>query len=179
MQARRFHSVLVLALVLPAPCSCGPSTPAPDLQPVPVASLPAPVPAAPASAPAPASSSMPADAEVLAVCEAYRRALLARDVDALLRLASPAYHDDGGTPDPSDDLDYAGLQAYLQTSWGKVTSIELEMRPGRPIPHGARVRVPVQLAARFELGGKWMSRSDTMELVLEPRDGKLLIVSGM
>jgi hypothetical protein len=45
---------------------------------------------------------------------AYRAALEKRDPNAVLALVAPSYFDNGGTPEPGDDLDRAGLEASLQ-----------------------------------------------------------------
>ena len=53
--------------------------------------------------------------QVIAFCEDYRHAVEKRNTGLLLRLADPKYYEDGGNVDTSDDLDYAGLQAYLDS----------------------------------------------------------------
>ncbi|MFT3914827.1 MAG: hypothetical protein QM704_12140 [Anaeromyxobacteraceae bacterium] len=50
---------------------------------------------------------------VVQALERYRDALQKRDAGAVLALASPDYFDNGGTPDPADDLDRAGLEVQL------------------------------------------------------------------
>ncbi|HEY3594114.1 MAG TPA: hypothetical protein VGL13_09570, partial [Polyangiaceae bacterium] len=52
--------------------------------------------------------------KVVAFCEKYRRAVEERNVPLLLEMASASYFEDGGNVDASDDMDYAGLQDYLQ-----------------------------------------------------------------
>ena len=48
------------------------------------------------------------------VMQAYRAALEKRDPKAVLALVAPNYFDNGGTPEPGDDLDRAGLEASLE-----------------------------------------------------------------
>jgi hypothetical protein len=57
--------------------------------------------------------STPDTRAVYDVVQAYRAALEARDAGAVLALVAPNYYDTNGTPDPSDDLDRAGLEASL------------------------------------------------------------------
>ena len=59
------------------------------------------------------------------VVQAYRAALEKRDVQTVLALVSPAYYDTNGTPDPSDDLDRAGLQASLEKDLPQAEGINL------------------------------------------------------
>jgi hypothetical protein len=61
--------------------------------------------------------------EVVAAIEAYRRALVRRDVAALSSLVHPAYHDDAGTPAPHDNVDRKRLLASLRTLLRSVRSV--------------------------------------------------------
>jgi hypothetical protein len=65
---------------------------------------------------------------VLAFCERYRKGLVDKDIPALLALASPDYRDGGGTPDPDDDIDFAGLRSFFETTLGRIDKIRVEMR---------------------------------------------------
>jgi ketosteroid isomerase-like protein len=51
---------------------------------------------------------------VAAVVEAYRQAVERLDAPAILAMASPDYLDTAGTPDLSDDVNYAGLAKRLE-----------------------------------------------------------------
>lgn len=114
------------------------------------------------------------------MCEQYRKALEARDADALLSLASPSYHEDGGNDDPSDDIDYAGLRRYLLATLAGAEQIRYSIEYREVREDGNRVRVSVTYAASYKVAGSgWVHRSDSNELVLERRDGKLLFVRGM
>lgn len=70
----------------------------------------------------------PDNRAVIAVCEHYRRALEARDLGALLALASPDYHDDAGTPaDEDDDTDYQQLQLAMRHLLGALEAIRYDI----------------------------------------------------
>lgn len=60
-------------------------------------------------------------------CEVYRRAVEHRDIDKLLSLAHPQYYEDGGNVDATDDLDYAGLKAYLESEFVRARAIRYEI----------------------------------------------------
>jgi ketosteroid isomerase-like protein len=62
------------------------------------------------------------------VIEKYRQAVEARDAAAVLAQVSPRYFDDAGTPDPSDDLDYARLAKSLPADLARVDSVRMELR---------------------------------------------------
>src|SRR5688500_9232285 len=64
---------------------------------------------------------------LLQVMERYRAAVEARDAGALVTLAAPSYQDDGGTPEPEDDLDYQALQNVLPSRLAKVSDVKLEL----------------------------------------------------
>ena len=65
---------------------------------------------------------------VINFCEDYRHAVEQRNVALLLKIAAPSYYEDGGNVDPTDDLDYAGLKAYLEDKFYKTKAIRYEIR---------------------------------------------------
>lgn len=60
------------------------------------------------------------------VVKQYRAALEKRDVPGILALVAPSYYDTAGTPDPSDDLDRARLEASLNQDLPRADSVKLE-----------------------------------------------------
>lgn len=65
--------------------------------------------------------------QVIAYCEDYRHAVERRNIEGLLKMADAKYYEDGGTVDTSDDLDLAGLKAYLDDKFRKTTQIRYEI----------------------------------------------------
>jgi hypothetical protein len=63
---------------------------------------------------------------VAATVETYRKALEARDVAGIMALVAPVYYDTMGTPDPSDDLDRAGLQAALEKDLPRAEAMKVD-----------------------------------------------------
>jgi hypothetical protein len=117
--------------------------------------------------------------EVIAVCEAYRKALEARDGKRLLALASKDYLEDGGTADESDDVRHEDLADYLSLQLGGVESIRYEIRY-RQVRFADRVRVDFVYAASYRFRTEWKRRTDEGTLVLQrEEDGVLRIVKGM
>jgi hypothetical protein len=66
--------------------------------------------------------------KVIEFCEQYRNAVELRNVALLLKFADPKYYEDGGSVDTSDDLDYAGLKAFLEDKFKKSKAIRYEIR---------------------------------------------------
>ncbi len=60
------------------------------------------------------------------VVQAYRQAMEKRDAAAVLALVAPTYFDTGGTPDPADDLDRAGLEAALAKDLPHAEGVRLD-----------------------------------------------------
>ncbi|HEY4117862.1 MAG TPA: hypothetical protein VGM56_08405 [Byssovorax sp.] len=122
--------------------------------------------------------------EVVALVEAYAAGLRTRDAGAVLALASRAYADDAGTPDPSDDLDYAGLAGYLTDTFAKLASLEVEARVTRVrVDANKRVIVDVSIAATYTFSAaptkpQQQPRRDQV-IVLAREGGALRAASGL
>lgn len=122
--------------------------------------------------------------QVIAFCEDYRRAVEKRNTGLLLRLADAKYYEDGGNVDTSDDLDYAGLKAYLDGKFRDTKAIRYEIFY-RDVTTGRanQVFVDYTYSASYKVpsakGDVWRRRvaDNRLELV---RDGeKFRILSGM
>src|SRR5687768_2768115 len=67
--------------------------------------------------------------EVIKFVERYRAAVVDRSVPKLLSLASKDYYDDMGTPQGDDDVDLAGLEEQLKTTFGPdLLSVHYDIR---------------------------------------------------
>jgi len=62
---------------------------------------------------------------VAAVIDRYRAALELRDAGAVLALASAAYLDPNGTPEPRDDMDWAALQVALPRDLAGLENVQV------------------------------------------------------
>lgn len=122
--------------------------------------------------------------QVIAFCEDYRHAVERRNTPLLLRLADPKYYEDGGSIDTNDDLDFEGLEAYLQSEFAKTKAIRYEIFY-RDVTTGRsnQVFVDYTYSASYKVptsrGDVWRRRvaDNRLELV---RDGeKFRILSGM
>lgn len=121
---------------------------------------------------------------VVEFCEEYRRAVERRNVPMLLKLAHPSYYEDGGNIDTSDDLDFAGLQEYLEDRFRDVRAIRYEIRY-RDVSMGRNdhVFVDYTYSASYKLptpdGDVWRRRVADNRIELVPEKDGYRIVSGM
>ncbi len=67
----------------------------------------------------------PENRAVFGVIQTYRAAMEKRDAASVLALVAPDYLDNGGTPEPGDDLDLTRLQQTLPQDLAKAQDIKL------------------------------------------------------
>ncbi|APS00877.1 hypothetical protein BCY86_03880 [Pajaroellobacter abortibovis] len=121
---------------------------------------------------------------VILFCERYRHAVEERNVGELLKLASPAYHEDGGNTRGDDDLDYEGLKEYLTETFIKTNSIRYEIRYRRiTFTERNYIYVDYTYAASYKIPGlkgeewKHTIADNRLELVIDGDSYK--IIAGM
>jgi hypothetical protein len=121
--------------------------------------------------------------KLVGFCERYRHAVEQKDVATLLKLAAPSYYEDGGNVDPTDDIDYAGLKAYLTTKFQETTSIRYEMRYRRVARDKDLFYVEYTYSASYRIpgpkGDEWRRKVDDNRLELVPYQDEFRIVAGM
>jgi hypothetical protein len=121
---------------------------------------------------------------VVEFCEDYRHAVERRNVPLLLKFAHPKYYEDGGSTDTADDLDYAGLKAYLEGKFRDVKSIRYEVRY-RDVSRGRNEEVFVDYtySASYKIptpkGDVWRRRVSDNRLELKPDGNRFKILAGM
>jgi ketosteroid isomerase-like protein len=64
---------------------------------------------------------------VLALFQEYKKAVEARDAQAVMRLCDESFSDDGGSASPDDDLVYSTLAKELPARFSHVQDVRLEM----------------------------------------------------
>jgi hypothetical protein len=124
--------------------------------------------------------------EIIAVCERYRKAVEALNQAALLRMASPRYFEDSGTPVGDDDYDYSGLRAVLEDRFQKIRTMRYEIHYRRiqnDRQDHSKIHVDYTYRASFQLetaaGDRWFRRVADNRLTLERIGEDWRIVSGM
>lgn len=120
---------------------------------------------------------------IISFCERYRHAVELKNVGALLKLASPAYYEDGGNVDASDDLDYAGLKEYLAGKFQDARAIRYEIRYRRVLKEEESIFVDYTFSASYRIPGltgeEWRRKVDDNRLELIPYQDEFRIVAGM
>ena len=122
--------------------------------------------------------------EVIKFCERYRRAIEVQDVPVLLTLASPKYYEDGGNVDPTDDLDFAGLEDWLAGRFKDTKAIRYEIRYRRVTKSDRnRILVLYTYSASYKIPGltadEWRHTVSENRLELEAEGKSYKIVAGM
>lgn len=121
---------------------------------------------------------------VVAFAERYRQAVERHDIPALRKMAHPSYYEDGGNVDPSDDIDEAALEAYLQDLFSKARGIRydvhyLHVLHGR----GNLIQLEYSYVANYKVpsghGYVWRHAVADNRLELVPDGDGFLIMSGM
>jgi len=123
--------------------------------------------------------------KIIDFCEQYRHAVELRNVPMLLKLADVRYYEDGGNADASDDLDYSGLQEYLEGRFKDTRAIRYEIRYRR-IGEGRKERsiyVDFTFSASYKIptpeGELWHRQVADNRLELVPAGESFKILSGM
>jgi hypothetical protein len=121
--------------------------------------------------------------KLVGFCERYRRAVEMKDVATLLKLAAPSYYEDGGNADPTDDIDYAGLKAYLLSRFQDASSIRYEIRYRKVTKEKDLIYVDYTFSASYRIpgpkGDEWRRKVDDNRLELVPYQDEYRIVAGM
>jgi hypothetical protein len=127
----------------------------------------------------------PETRDVVAFVERYRSAVVARDVNKLVGLASTDYYDDMGTPQGDDDVDLDGLREKLtETFSAELLAVHYDIRYRDVAFLPTRVLVDYTYIGRFRLntpeGSRWERRLADNRIVLgRKKDGSYSIMSGM
>lgn len=122
---------------------------------------------------------------VLRFVEKYRHAVEGRDVGAILKLTSPHYFDDNGTPQGMDDVDHDRLKERLLAWKNAVSDVRYEIRYRKVSSKGHKIFVDFTYSGSFEIeaeeGTRWARRlADTRLTLTRLKDKEgFLIVSGL
>jgi hypothetical protein len=123
--------------------------------------------------------------DVVAFVEKYRQAVVDRDVNKLVQLASKDYYDDMGTPQGDDDVDLDGLRERLAATFrAELLSVHYDIRYRDVTFLPTKVLVDYTYIGRFRLispeGSRWERRLADNRMVLgREKNGTYAIMSGM
>ncbi len=123
--------------------------------------------------------------EILTVCEEYRRAVERLDVAKLVIMASPGYHEDGGTVSADDDYGNAGLRQILATRFKATRAIRYGIEYRKIKRTGDRATVDIYIDASFQYasgrGDMWhpVTNYNRLELQFDKQRKRWLFLAGM
>jgi hypothetical protein len=125
----------------------------------------------------------PDNRAVIAVVDAYRKAFDSRNTDAVMALVSPAYYDDAGTVDPSDDVDYKALPGVLRDTFTRISQVRIEFGITDIVVNGNKAQADLFYDAKYRVTTPRVEipkrDTDIQRLLLE-RDGQTWkIISGL
>jgi hypothetical protein len=114
----------------------------------------------------------------------YKRALEARDANALLHLAAPDYSDPGETSRGEGPTDYETLKTKLPLTFEKLSDLKLEATVRDVEVKGQEARIDYYQVLRFALrtpngGERWKSVSDDARMKFVRVQGEWRIASGL
>lgn len=126
----------------------------------------------------------PTNRSVVEFCEEYRHAVERRNIGMLMSLAHPTYYEDGGNIDATDDIDFAGLRAFLETKFQDTRAIRYEIRYRRVEESPEKtIFVDYTFSASYKLptgeGEVWRRSVADNRLELIPVEDSYKIVAGM
>ncbi len=122
--------------------------------------------------------------KVIEYCEQYRHAVEQRNTARLLMMAHKSYYEDGGNVDASDDLDYEGLEKYLNTQFNQARAIRYEIHY-RQVSDGRKntVLVDYTYSASYKIptvhGDMWRRRVADNRMTLTREGDGFRILAGM
>jgi ketosteroid isomerase-like protein len=120
---------------------------------------------------------------VYSVVRAYKLAAERRDAMGVLALVSETYFDDAGTPDPSDDLDFAGLVKALPGDMARVVSVRMDVSVSRIEVNGDKASAFLKWDARYRVstraGEVAKAQADVSRLQLAREKGAWKITAGL
>ncbi len=139
----------------------------------------------------------PDNREVIETFLAYAKAVETRDIPALEALVSKDYHDNNGSDDPANDVDYEGLMQFFHSpEFVAIMKLhatyvikDLQFKPGKKeatlfyfyeLQAKRKSKLPPdKKELSVAKGTRWLRVSDNMVMKLRKENGKWLIISGL
>jgi hypothetical protein len=125
----------------------------------------------------------PDNRAIIAVVDAYRRAMDARSIEGVMALVSTSYYDDAGTLDSSDDVDYANLPAVLKDTFARLSQVRVEFGITAIVVQGDKGSADLFYDAKYRVATprNEVSKRDTdlQRLMFRKEAGAWKIVTGL
>jgi hypothetical protein len=121
--------------------------------------------------------------EVVALMEAYRGAMEARDAERVLSYVAEDYFEDQGNTKSDDDYGRKGLKKRLDESFAQTGALHMRLKLLEVLSNdsGIAARMSFEVRYRFDLpsGSRWERHKDVNEVLLVRRGNNLKIKSGL
>ncbi len=122
--------------------------------------------------------------DILDLVGTYKNALEAKDVDAILKLASKSFFENSGTPEGGDDYDFAGLEQKLQAWAAQTKAVRAALEVKDVFVEGDKAVVRYFFDVSFQIPGpddtlQWKRETDTKEMQLRREEGAWKITGGI
>jgi ketosteroid isomerase-like protein len=127
--------------------------------------------------------STPENKEVIDVVAKYQKAMEARDLELLLDMATPDYHEDRGTLDKSDDYGLAELKSTLEQRFSTIQQMRytVKIKDIKIKGDEAFVDFHYQMLFQFKIGdnARWERAEDDGQLAMKRVGNDWKIYSGL
>jgi hypothetical protein len=120
---------------------------------------------------------------LLKVVAQYQKGMEDRDLDALLDMAAPDYHEDRGTLDQSDDYGIQELRSALAAKFSNIQQMRYSVKVKEIQQEGdeAMINFRYDMAFQFKVGevARWNTVQEDGQLELKRIDGAWKVRSGL
>jgi hypothetical protein len=122
----------------------------------------------------------PDNRALLHVLDSYRAAFEHKDVDALVGMASERFYEDLGTPETTDDYDFAGLKTHFVKHFKQLKTIQLTVSLKNVKVADDKAQIDYRYVTRYLMdlpaGERWKVTDEInrIELVREDKTWKVL-----
>ena len=121
--------------------------------------------------------------EVVALMDAYRGAMEARDAERVLSLVADSYYEDHGNDDSSDDYGRDELAKKLAERFAKTSALHMRLEVKDVVETDDTILAHMKFTVRYRLdlpsGTRWERHSDVNEVVLVRVGDQLKIKQGL
>lgn len=117
---------------------------------------------------------------LLGLLDSYRTAFEDKDVGALVGMASERFYEDLGTPETTDDYDFAGLKTHFEKHFKQLKTIQLTVSLKNVKVAGDKAHIDYRYVTRYLMelpaGERWKVTDEInrIELVREEKTWKVL-----
>ena len=119
------------------------------------------------------------------VVEKYRRAMEAREADTILSMASPRFHETGGTANAKDDYNIDGLKKRLAEKFKRLKALTLDLTliDVAVDEDGQKATVKyhyfLKYLVQYPNEERWETQSEDAQMIFALENGEWKVLSGL